>query len=710
MANVPRQAFVLSLLSLLILLLATELPANLEKFDQPLRQILQADSVSSDLTGVIVQTVTPPTPEDEARVRELGGTVVRRYTLIPALAARVPANRLRDLAAWPRVKRLSSDLKVQPKMEYAGPAVGAPEVTGLMGLTGAGVGIAVIDSGITLHPDLCAPEVADLVQAHLEELAPILALLDSDDPGQQAQGFARLVRLLRRWGYRGSIQAWLDAARHYLAGRVVAGYDFVNDKRRRLGNDACGHGSNVAGIIAGNGLASNLYLSENCHTTRHFPGIAPGANLINLRVLDETGTGYVSDAIAAVEWAVTHAAEYNLRVINLSVGHPIGEPFSTDPLCLACAAAWERGLVVVVAAGNWGRDGYFTVDSPGNHPWVLSVGAINTMKTVTRADDVMCTYSAKGPTILDHVLKPDLVAPGNRIISLRHPGSYLERMYGDLNMVPVDYYWLNPPSFVQSRYFQMSGTSMATAVVSGAVALLLEADPGLSPDTVKARLMASANKNVYNPDGTLADIFTRGAGYLDIPGALAETKVVDVGHAGSPWIERGPEEGLFYLYASEDPPMGTPPPDPPPSGDPPPGTPPPEDPPPGTPPPTNVLWGEGGTIWACDEVYGDGETVPWGTGMESGTGSDTGSGATSPPPAPGDPTPTPQPTPPPANVLWGENVLWADVASWTDDTVWSATYVWADVDGLGVIGEAQRGVSGQYDDDGDPTGRYEDAE
>ena len=182
-------------------------------------------------------------------------------------------------------------------------------------------------------------------------------------------------------------------------------------------DDEFGHGTHVAGIIGGNGWSS----TGDFEVT--FRGVAPKSLLINLRVLDENGVGSESAVIAAIQRAIELKSVFNIRVINLSLGRPMSESYRFDPLCQAVEAAWKAGMVVVVAAGNHGRDdwagaqGYGTIMAPANDPYVITVGAMKTRKTVVRADDRIASYSSKGPTAIDHIVKPDLVAPGNRMIS-----------------------------------------------------------------------------------------------------------------------------------------------------------------------------------------------------------------------------------------------------------------------------------------------------
>ena len=247
--------------------------------------------------------------------------------------------------------------------------------------------------------------------------------------------------------------------------------------------------------------------------------------------------------IAAIQEAISLKNTFNVRVINLSLGRPIYESYKLDPLCQAVEQAWQSGITVVVAAGNYGRDnsagtnGYGTITSPGNDPYVITVGAMNTMGTPDRSDDVPASYSSKGPTPIDHIVKPDLVAPGNAQVSLLVKGSTLDTIFPQYEVAPTN--------GNASKYYVLSGTSMATPIVSGAVALMLQQNSALTPDQVKARLMKTAWKGVgqftYSHDswGNLYnneyDLFTYGAGYLDIDAALGNTDLAS-GVALSPTV------------------------------------------------------------------------------------------------------------------------------------------------------------------------------
>ncbi len=359
----------------------------------------------------------------------------------------------------------------------------ATQSTGVInaGYTGYGIGVAVIDSGIrTSHPDLMNLNT----------------------------GYSRVV-------YSQSFIPGLDASDQY------------------------GHGTHVAGIIAGNGYVSGGYMQ----------GIASRVSLINLRVLDANGAGTDSAVISAVQRAIQLKGQYNIRIINLSLGRRVSESYQADPICQAVEQAWKAGIVVVVAAGNFGRDnsmqtnGYATITAPGNDPYVITVGATSTHGTDPTNDDTMASFSSKGPALLDHVIKPDLVAPGNKMVSLNSPGSTLDRSFPANEVAP----YLYGSNSNTAYYFRLSGTSMATPLVSGAVALMLERIPNLTPDQVKARLMKTATKTYPAfsaatsssgaPFNIQDDIFAVGAGYLNTYAAVASNETPS-GTALSPMAVR----------------------------------------------------------------------------------------------------------------------------------------------------------------------------
>ncbi len=272
-----------------------------------------------------------------------------------------------------------------------------------------------------------------------------------------------------------------------LSGRVLAHVNFVSTEPPVAG-DPYGHGTHVAGIIAGSTTAALKVTPE------YAGGTAPGAKLVDVRVLGSDGSGLTSDVIAGIDWTIAHRAAYGIRVINLSLGHPVTEPSATDPLCQAVARAVSSGIVVVAAAGNYGvaPDGAPVlggITSPGDSPFALTVGATDTQGTLDRSDDVVAPYSSRGPAQYELVVKPDVVAPGTRIVSAEAPNSYLSRTYPQWHIAGSG----------TNGYLRLSGTSMSTPVVSGGVALLLDAY-SLTPSQVKVAMQMGAR---FMPSGGL---------------------------------------------------------------------------------------------------------------------------------------------------------------------------------------------------------------
>jgi serine protease AprX len=307
-----------------------------------------------------------------------------------------------------------------------------------LGLDGSGVTIAVIDSGISRDLDF------------------------SSLPGAQESG-----RLLLQLNF-------------------AAGTQNVQD--------AYGHGTHVAGIIAGNGSKSGGV----------YQGIAPGADLISLRVSDDFGIANESDVVAALQWVLDNKDTYNIRVVNLSLNSTQIQLYHTSPLDAAVEILWFNGIVVVASSGNHGDGNYdFANTAPANDPFVITVGASDESETTDPGDDVIGLFSAFGLTLSGH-FKPDIIAPGRNIISILASSSW----------------WRNdfPERAVAGEYFRISGTSMAAPMVSGAVALLLQNEPYLTPDQVKYRLIHASGRQITRylnnyPLYTLP--------YLDLEGILS---------------------------------------------------------------------------------------------------------------------------------------------------------------------------------------------
>ena len=230
-------------------------------------------------------------------------------------------------------------------------------------------------------------------------------------------------------------------------------------------------------------------------------------------MLGRTGVGYTSDVLAGIDWAIANRTKYGIRVINLSLGHPVAESAATDPLCLAVERAVKAGIVVVTSAGNYGLTSTGApvlggITSPGNSPAAITVGALDTKGTADRSDDVVAPYSSKGPTRFDFTVKPDVVAPGTRIVSLEANGSYIATTYPQWHVAGTG----------TNAYLRLSGTSMATGVVSGGVALLLNAEPSLSPAQVKVALQTGAR---FIPS---AGLIAGGTGSVDFAQSLQDRR------------------------------------------------------------------------------------------------------------------------------------------------------------------------------------------
>jgi serine protease AprX len=362
----------------------------------------------------------------------------------------LPNGLLRNLSNHPSALRIHYDRPTFKADYTTGMTVGSRAVQAGLGFTGAGVGVAVIDSGVaTWHDDLTN---------------------------------------------RSSLQY------PYGDQRVSAFVDFVNSQTTPYDDD--GHGTHVAGMIAGNGYDSNGQKA----------GIAPDASLVILKVLDQNGNGTISNLIQALNWVLDNHVQYNIRVVNMSVAAGVHESYWTDPLTLAAKRLADAGVVVVAAAGNAGKNAqgqpqYGGVGAPGNAPWVLTVGASSTNGTVTRADDTMADFSSRGPTYLDWSAKPDLVAPGVGSVSLAAPSSTFYQTKPNLLLT-------GSISTASMPYLSLSGTSMAAPVVSGTVALMLQANPTLTPNAVKAILQYTAQ--TYQG----YDALTQGAGFLNTLGAV----------------------------------------------------------------------------------------------------------------------------------------------------------------------------------------------
>lgn len=347
----------------------------------------------------------------EEFVKKMGGRVKHKLNIINAVAAYMPNKGVRSVAMERVIEKIQLDDRAYKLMNIASETV-ASDYANEHGLTGKGISVAVIDTGVYPHSDLTKP-----------------------------------------------------------TNRIVGFKDFVDGKTSPYDDD--GHGTHVAGIIAGNGFSSR----------GKYMGVAPDANIVGVKVLDKDGGGSISDVIAGIQWVIANKAVYNIKVITLSLGTKAKSSYVEDPLCKAVDAAARAGITVVVAAGNNGPSAE-TINSPAISPHVISVGACddrNGRSTIKMAD-----FSSRGPAF-GGIMKPDIIAPGVGIHSLGHEGN---------------------------DYISLSGTSMATPIVSGSAALLYELNSNYSPTQIKDLLTRNALPLGF-------PVQEEGAGLLDL------RKVVD---------------------------------------------------------------------------------------------------------------------------------------------------------------------------------------
>ncbi len=389
----------------------------------------------------------------------------RRISIIDAVVAQLPADQAQALRTDPRVASVTANgtVSLMTAGYDSGKDVNSMYSLGTLvgsrgwwsNYTGAGVDVAVVDSGVT----------------------PVLGLSET--------------------------------------GKVLNGPDLTPESQSASTRylDTYGHGTHMAGIIAGHDPGVDPKANQNNSTA--FLGVAPGARIVSVKVADAHGNSDVSQVIAGIDWVVQHAHDpgMNIRVLNLSFGTNSTQAYTIDPLAYAAEVAWRAGIVVVTSAGNSGAaDGRLT--NPANDPFVVAVGADDLNGTPENTDDTIPAFSNLG----NYRRKPDLVAPGVHIQSLRVPGSYIDTQYAATGAI-------------DGRFFRGSGTSQAAAFVSGSVALMLQKTPALTPDQVKAVLTGTAAKLKG------ASPRAQGKGLLDLkkalsaktPGASTQTAIPSTG-------------------------------------------------------------------------------------------------------------------------------------------------------------------------------------
>ena len=395
-----------------------------------------ASTAAPRAARVVVVERSPSSPAAERTVRRLGGSVGRPLPLAGAFAARVPRT------AVPALRRASSVAGVWNDARVA------------------------MRSGRDCTGDS--------------------ACYDTLPPEATWQRAIGLDRVPNKYQGEGVTVASVDTGvtpTANLGPRVVAKVDLTSE---RDGLDHFGHGTHMAGVIAGDGSTSS----------GQFEGAAPETRIVSVKVAGWDGATDVSTVIAGLQWVVSNRARYNIRVVNLSWGTDAATGYGVDPLDRAVERAWQAGLVVVASAGNQGPAAG-TVAKPADDPYVITVGAADTAGTADEADDTVAAFSSRGPTP-DGIAKPDLVAPGVSIVSDRAPASTIDTF--------------RPTARLGPTMFKGSGTSQASAVVAGIAARLVDIDPTITNDEVKGVLTATADHRLAGPAG--------GAGVVD---ALAAT-------------------------------------------------------------------------------------------------------------------------------------------------------------------------------------------
>jgi serine protease AprX len=375
---------------------------------------------------VIIQLARGVTPtQGRALVRSLEGQPGLELPIIHGLSARLTAAASARLARSPLVHAVSINAPLRESTlvnfnptkltSVFDQSVGATNMWNHT--TGAGVGVAVIDTGLT-------GDLQDFQTSQTDSTS-----------------------------------------------RVVA--SAVLDPNATTAADMFGHGTDVAGLIGGNGG----YRAPNDPMWAKYAGTAPDANLISIKISDDTGNATTLDAIYGLQFAVDHKSDYNIRVVNLSFRSTVAQSYKTDPLDAAVEQAWFDGIVVVAAAGNLGAAPDAVSYAPANDPYVLTVGALDDQGTTSTTDDAETSWSSQGVTE-DGFAKPDVLAPGAHIVSTLAPGSAFAT--------------LCPTCIIGNDYFQVSGTSMAAPIVSGIAADLIALHPSWTPSMVKGAIVSTA--------------------------------------------------------------------------------------------------------------------------------------------------------------------------------------------------------------------------
>lgn len=410
----------------------------------------------------------------EELARALGGVISKELSMINAFTASMAAHSALELSASPSVRWVSLDAP----MTQSGSAVEAIDTTNLMNAFVRTVG---------------ADQVWNDPSAYLQGQGVTVAVIDSGD----CTGCLDLKDLSHQ-------------------PRTLAAVSLLTAKNGTAPTDLYGHGSLIEGILGNNGTGSgSKYL-----------GIAPSVNLVSVKIANNLGEALTSDVVNGLQWVLNNKDRYNIRVVNLSLNSATAESYHTSPIDAAVEILWFNGIVVVVSAGNDGSAGLYP---PANDPFVITVGATDDNNTAALSDDSLAPFSAYGMDESGGV-KPDLVAPGTNIVS------FVPRTK---NKIFKDHASNRTGESTSNEYYmRVSGTSFSAPIVAGAAALLLQDEPNLTPDQVKYRLMATANKSWPGYDPTKA-----GAGCLDVYAAVhgASSESANLGITASHLLWTGTE-------------------------------------------------------------------------------------------------------------------------------------------------------------------------
>jgi serine protease AprX len=448
-----------------------------------------------------------------AAVTQAGGTVMQQLAIIGGVAARL------NQAAHARLQRDHSiALHFDTPLQAAGG--GETDTTGYLLYPSAATGVLPLHTQKVLTPKT---ECKEVIENGVKNWRVVVS---SAQEQRDLQGWGVTVAVIDSgFMQMKSTSDWKNPLSSGTlismnAGRCIIYRDFL-DRNSDNGNlpdkdskynstDQNGHGTHVESTIADN---RKRVITPGGSATPL--GVAPQVNLLVARALDKNGSGTYAQVIAAIDWIVANKSTYNVRVLNLSLYAPVTGPYWADPLNQAVMKAWQAGIVVVAAAGNNGPTAG-TISVPGNVPYVITVGAVKSGRYNASAVDELAAYSSRGPTESAFV-KPDVVVPASRTIAPMPDGSLLAGQVSAGRIqekIQVDYQIGAP--FKQHSYYQLSGTSMAAAEVSGIVALMLQKDPTLTNDQVKYRLLETARPATDLATGLpVYSSWEQGAGLVD---------------------------------------------------------------------------------------------------------------------------------------------------------------------------------------------------